>query len=78
MRVSDVSFDVLEVPLRTSLATASGDWAVVRLGLLSLRTDTGLTGLGEAALDGHAMHAHDGTPIRGAAGPTSRTPCSRR
>jgi L-Ala-D/L-Glu epimerase len=56
MRVSDVSFDVLEVPLPTSLATASGDWAVVRLGLLSLRTDTGLTGLGEAALDGHAMH----------------------
>ena len=55
MRVASVSFDVLEVPLRTSLATASGDWAVVRLGLLSLRTDTGLTGLGEAALDGHAM-----------------------
>jgi L-alanine-DL-glutamate epimerase-like enolase superfamily enzyme len=55
MRVSGVSIDVLEVPLRTSLTTASADWAVVRLGLLSLRTDSGLTGLGEAALDGHSM-----------------------
>ncbi len=46
MRVTGVSLDVLEVPLRTSLATASADWTAVRLGLLSLRTDTGLTGLG--------------------------------
>jgi L-alanine-DL-glutamate epimerase-like enolase superfamily enzyme len=54
MRVVGVSFDVLEVPLRTGLATASADWTAVRLGLLSLRTDTGLTGLSEAVLDRHA------------------------
>ena len=52
MRISDVSIDLLEVPLRTTLATASAGWAVVRTGLLSLRTDTGLTGLGEVAVDG--------------------------
>lgn len=60
MRVSGVSFDVLEVPLRTSLATASADRTAVRLGLLSLRTDTGLTGLSEAVLDGHATGSVDG------------------
>jgi L-Ala-D/L-Glu epimerase len=57
MRVASVRVEVLKVPLRTSLATASGEWAVVRLGLLSLRTDTGLTGLGEVALDEHATEA---------------------
>ena len=52
MRISEVSIDLLEVPLRTTLSTASAGWAVVRMGLLSLRTDTGLTGLGEVAVDG--------------------------
>ena len=64
MRVAGVSFDVLEVPLRTSLATALADWTAVRLGLLSLRTDTGLTGLGEIVLDGHAPGRADGAGPR--------------
>ncbi len=62
MRVASVRVEELEVPLRTSLTTASVEWAVVRLGLLSLRTDTGLTGLGEVALDEHTT---DGTTEAG-------------
>ncbi len=52
MRISDVSIDLLEVPLRSTLTSASAAWSVVRMGLLSLRTDTGLTGLAEVAADG--------------------------
>lgn len=70
MRVSEARLDVLEVPFRSTLATASGDWATVRMGLVSLRTDTGLTGLGEGALDEH------GTDHRPGADPWARTDLS--
>ncbi len=32
MRVAGVSIDLLEVPLRATLATAAAGWAVVRTG----------------------------------------------
>ena len=52
MRLAALSLDVLDVPLRSTLATGIGEQRTVRLGLVSLRTDTGLTGLGEVALEG--------------------------
>jgi L-Ala-D/L-Glu epimerase len=51
MRLERLSVDVLEVPLRRSLATAGGAATSVRLGLLSLRTDSGSTGVAEVALE---------------------------
>jgi L-alanine-DL-glutamate epimerase-like enolase superfamily enzyme len=51
MRIAEIRLDLLEVPLRTSLATATAARASVRLGILRLRSDTGLEGLGELPLD---------------------------
>jgi L-alanine-DL-glutamate epimerase-like enolase superfamily enzyme len=64
MRVAEIRLDLLQVPLRTSLVTATADWASVRLGILRLRTDGGLEGLAELALDDAADAAATDVDVR--------------
>jgi L-alanine-DL-glutamate epimerase-like enolase superfamily enzyme len=64
MRVAEIRLDLLQVPLRTSLVTATADWASVRLGILRLRTDGGLEGLAELALDDAADAAATDAGVR--------------
>jgi L-alanine-DL-glutamate epimerase-like enolase superfamily enzyme len=52
MRIIEIRLELLEVPLRTSLATGTGERTSVRLGLLHLGTDAGLEGLAEVPLEG--------------------------
>lgn len=49
MRITDVAVSTLDVPLREPLVTAAQRWERRRIMLLSLRTDTGLEGVGEVA-----------------------------
>jgi o-succinylbenzoate synthase len=47
MRIVEVSARTLSIPLREPIVTSRGRWERRRVGLLSLRTDSGLVGLGE-------------------------------
>ncbi len=51
MQITEVTVSTFDVPLREPLVSAAQRWERRRITLLSLRTDSGLIGLGEVATE---------------------------
>ena len=65
MRIDHVELDLLDVPLRVPLTTAAGTWQRRRIGLVRVRTDAGIEGIGEVASDlRKGIERIDASPLR--------------
>jgi L-alanine-DL-glutamate epimerase-like enolase superfamily enzyme len=51
MKITDVNTRVVSLPRRAQLTTSYGSWDVATSVLVALKTDVGLTGIGQASVD---------------------------